>query len=73
MQDYYWRDYSPGETPYDAIEVANDGKYIGQVYVTGGLIPAMIYSHLGYAVAELYGKQVIKENIKVTKANFNYF
>lgn len=65
MRDYYWRDYSPGEIPYDAIEVSNDGKYIGQVYVNGGLIPAMIYPHLGYSVAELHGKQVIKENIKV--------
>ncbi|KAI4459972.1 hypothetical protein MML48_6g00020161 [Holotrichia oblita] len=64
-QDYYWRDYAPGDIPYDAVEVANDGKYIGQVYVNGGVVPATIYSHLGNAHAELLGRQIINENIKI--------
>ncbi|KAI4459976.1 hypothetical protein MML48_6g00013072 [Holotrichia oblita] len=64
-QDYYWRDYAPGDIPYDAVEVANDGKYIGQVYVNGGVVPATIYSHLGNAHAELHGRQIINENIKI--------
>ncbi|KAI4459815.1 hypothetical protein MML48_6g00003759 [Holotrichia oblita] len=64
-QDYYWRDYAPGDIPYDAVEVANDGKYIGQVYVDGGVVPASIYSHLGHALTELHGRQIIKENIKI--------
>lgn len=65
-QNYYWRDYSFGQVPYDAFEVADDGKYIGQVYVDGGLIPATIYPYLGLAIGELHGKLVIKEHVKVS-------
>ncbi|KAK9694132.1 hypothetical protein QE152_g33743 [Popillia japonica] len=63
--DYYWRDYSFGSIPYDAVEINNDGKYIGQVYLKGGLLPATIFPYLGYAVTELFGKQIIRQQIKI--------
>lgn len=63
-QDFYWRDYAPGDIPYDAFR-CDEGKYIGQVLHANQNLPATIYPHSNIAVAELYGKQEIKENIKI--------
>ncbi|GJQ73021.1 hypothetical protein Trydic_g1656 [Trypoxylus dichotomus] len=63
--DYHWRDYSFGEIPYDAVEVENDGKYIGRASIDGGLLPVTIYPKLGIAVGELDEKVIKKEYIQV--------
>ncbi|GJQ73022.1 hypothetical protein Trydic_g1657 [Trypoxylus dichotomus] len=65
LMDYYWRDYSFGEIPYDAVEVENDGKYIGRAFVDKGLLPVTIYPQLGIAIGELNGKLVLTENIEI--------
>ncbi|GJQ73020.1 hypothetical protein Trydic_g1655 [Trypoxylus dichotomus] len=65
LKSYYWRDYSFDDIPYDAVEIAGDGKYIGQAYVDGGLLPVTIYPHLSFAIGELYGKVVVKDNIQI--------
>ncbi|GJQ73014.1 hypothetical protein Trydic_g1650 [Trypoxylus dichotomus] len=65
LKNYYWRDYVFGDIPYDAIEIANDGKYIGQAYVDGGLLPVTIYPYNGFAIGELFGKVIVKDNIQI--------
>ncbi|GJQ73019.1 hypothetical protein Trydic_g1654 [Trypoxylus dichotomus] len=65
LKNYYWRDYVFGDIPYDAIEIADDGKYIGQAYVDGGLLPVTIYPHHDFAIGELFGKVVINDNIQI--------
>ncbi|GJQ73012.1 hypothetical protein Trydic_g1648 [Trypoxylus dichotomus] len=65
MQDFYWRDYTHGDIPYDAIE-GGVGKYIGQAYIQGhGIVPAAIYPHRNSAIAIFNTRQNIKEHIKI--------
>lgn len=68
LHNVYWRDYTHGDIPYDAIEIESDGRYIGLVHAEKGLIPAMIYPHLHLVVYELFGKKIAKEHIKVSYA-----
>ncbi|GJQ73018.1 hypothetical protein Trydic_g1653 [Trypoxylus dichotomus] len=70
LKDYYWRDYSFGEIPYDAVEIENDGKYIGRAFMDGGLLPVTIYPHLGHAIGEMSGRVIQKENIEWFTASF---
>ncbi|GJQ73013.1 hypothetical protein Trydic_g1649 [Trypoxylus dichotomus] len=65
LRNYYWRDYSFGDVPDDAIEIHNDGKYVGHAYVNGSLLPVTIYPHYGFAIGELYGKVVVKDKIQI--------
>ncbi|KAK9694124.1 Protein of unknown function (DUF3421) [Popillia japonica] len=68
-QDFYWRDYSHGELPIDALE-GGIGKYIGQVYYAGqGLLPATIYPHRNVAFSIYGGRLSIKEHIKILCTN----
>ncbi|KRT84356.1 hypothetical protein AMK59_1752 [Oryctes borbonicus] len=62
-QDFYWRDYIPGDMPCDAIEAA-PGRYIGQAYENGYMV-ATIYPHIGVAVIEMGGKKIIRDNVKI--------
>lgn len=61
--DVYWRDYVPGEIPYDAIEGA-PRRYIGQI-LTDGFIVAQIYPDTDTAVFVYYKRKTTKSNIKV--------
>ncbi|GJQ85677.1 hypothetical protein Trydic_g5718 [Trypoxylus dichotomus] len=65
VHDYYWRDFSFGYIPDDAVEIDNGGKYVGQIYNSRAILVATIYPHLGEAIGEMSGKVVKKENIKI--------
>lgn len=62
-QDVYWREYLPGDIPYDAVEAA-PGRYIGQVFHEGFLV-GTIYPHSDAAVIIFNNRQNINDNVKV--------
>ncbi|GJQ73017.1 hypothetical protein Trydic_g1652 [Trypoxylus dichotomus] len=65
VQDYYWRDFSFGYIPDDAVEIANEGKYVGQIYTSRAVLVATIYPHLAAAIGEMAGQVVEREYIKI--------
>ncbi|KAK9752080.1 hypothetical protein QE152_g4475 [Popillia japonica] len=64
--NYYWRDYFPGEIPYDAVEGCA-GRYIGQVHHIHGDLVATIYPQSETAVAEIEdtGRIIYTKNIRI--------
>lgn len=66
--NYYWRDYFPGEIPYDAVEGCA-GRYIGQVHHIHGDLVATIYPQSETAVAEIEdtGRIIYTKNIRVSQ------
>ncbi|GJQ86096.1 hypothetical protein Trydic_g15252 [Trypoxylus dichotomus] len=62
--NYFWRDYVDGNIPCDALP-GPDGKFIGQVCYDGKILPPQITANYRSAIAERYGKRIIRENIKI--------
>lgn len=54
IQDFYWRDYIPGDLPIDALEAAK-GRYISQVHETG-FAPSTIYPYSQIVIVEYSGR-----------------
>ncbi|GJQ73009.1 hypothetical protein Trydic_g1645 [Trypoxylus dichotomus] len=64
VHNFYWRNYSHGEIPYDALEVS-PGIYVGQVHVKEGNMPAAIYPFRRSAIVVHRTRLEIKEHIKI--------
>ncbi|GJQ73010.1 hypothetical protein Trydic_g1646 [Trypoxylus dichotomus] len=64
IQNFYWRDYSHGVIPQDALQ-AFLGIYIGQVHKPTGLITAALYPYRNDAIIMYGPREDIKEHIKI--------